>query len=97
MTRSQASELLGAVMDPWHGSGSHGAANVDSSTDCTDWLLCHIILGLSDSLTSGDINTSNRQAGLNWLFLEFSLAIDHNGKKLYLWIIQNENIHRRNQ
>jgi len=84
-------------LDPWSGSGSRHTANVDTSTDCTDWLLCHIIPGLSDSLTSGDINTSNRQAELNWLSSEFSLAIDHNGKKMCLWIIQNENIHRRNQ
>ena len=84
-------------LDPWSGSGSRHTANVDTSTDCTDWLLCHIIPGLSDSLTSGDINTSNRQAELNWLSSEFSLAIDHNGKKMCLWIIQHENIHRRNQ
>lgn len=84
-------------LDPWSESGSRHTANVDTSTDCTDWLLCHIIPGLSDSLTSGDINTSNRQAELNWLSSEFSLAIDHNGKKMCLWIIQNENIHRRNQ
>lgn len=68
-------------LDPWSGSGFCHTANVDTSTDCTDWLLCHIIPGLSDSLTSGDINTSNRQAELNWLSSEFSLAIDHNGKK----------------
>lgn len=86
-----------SCLDPWSGSGSHHTASVDTSTDCTDWLLCHIIRGLSDSLTSGDINTSNRQAELNWLSSEFSLAIDHNGKKMCLWIIQNENIHRRNQ
>lgn len=84
-------------LDPWSGSGFHHTANVDTSTDYTDWLLCHIIPGLSDSFTSGDINTSNRQAELNWLSSEFSLAIDHNGKKMCLWIIQNGNIHRRNQ
>lgn len=70
-----------SCLDPWSGSDSHCTASVDTSTDCTDWLLCHIIPGLSDSLTSGDINTSNRQAELNWLSSEFSLAIDYNGKK----------------